>query len=1061
MILSDISIKRPVMTTMFIFAFVVIGLFSLTKLGIDIFPEIEFPFVTIVTIYPGAGPEEVETLITKPIEEEVASISGLKNIISFAQEGMSLILLEFELGRDVDLAGIDVKDKVDAIRSDLPQDAFDSEIQKFDIGAMPIINLAVSSPRPLNQLFLLSDEIIKKQLNRIQGLASVEVVGGKEREIVVAVDRRKLQARGLSILQVVQAFKMENINLPSGRITAGRKEYSIRVKGEFESIEEINNLYLPLDRDEEAVRLRDIAKVEDIFAEQRELARMNGVSSVGLSLIKRSDANAVQVGRKVKQELKKLEQQLPADIEILIARDKTDFIQDSVNDVRDNLIIGILLTAFVLFLFLHSWKGTIIAAVAMPVSIVSTFTLLLFADFTINMMSLMALAISVGILVTNSIVVLENIERYRKMGKSAQEAASTGTSEIALAVVAATLTNVVVFTPIAFMSGITGMFFKQFGLTVAFATVFSLLVSFTLTPMMASLKLNRFVYALAAFITIILVFFSLGPVVLMVIVAVMLLIGVLTWTGVLRRFFSGWDKLYGDLAISYKSGLQFFLKHRILLLFIVTILFISSLMVGAAFIGSEFMPKSDEGNFSVSVEMPAGATMEETDKVLRRIEKEVAQIDEVKSIYSQVGTNEAGEFTVSQGVHLGMVVIELKDLSQRRRSTFEIINELRPRLIDIPAARIILRPGSMIGGGEADLTIEVIGSDMKILSALANQVIDVARRIRGVVEPRSSWRTGKPEIKITPRREMLADQNLSVANLAMTMRTMIEGQKVSKYREGSREFDIRVKLREEDLQKIEEVPDFSVMTKDGSQKVSNIANIDFTEGPSQIQRKNKQRMITISAELSGTTLGQAQTLIQTGIDSMEVPEGYNIRFGGQSEMMAESFGDLLRALVLAIVLTYMLLAAIMESYIHPFTIMMTLPLALIGILYILFLTGNSISIMSLMAIIMLVGIVVNNGILLIDYTQNLRREKGYTLIEAILEAAPTRLRPIIMINLATALGMTPLALGLGAGAEMRAPMAISSIGGLITSTLFTLFLIPIIYYTFENWKEKLGRRKSV
>lgn len=1061
MFLSDTSIKRPIMMTMIIFSFVVIGLFALTNLGIDIFPDIEFPYVTVLTIYPGAGPEEVETLITKPIEDAVASISGLKEMTSIAQEGMSLTLLEFNLGRNVDFAGIDVKEKVDAIRADLPADAEDPQIQKFDIGALPVINLAVSSPRPLEQLSVLADEEIKNQLTRVNGLANVDIVGGKEREIVVAVDRRKLQARGLSILQVMQALSQENINLPSGRIAAGKKEYSIRVQGEFRDLAQIAGLYLPVMQGEPAVRLADIATIQDTYAEQRETARMQGKESIGLSLIKRSDANAVQVGREVKKVLAQLEKTLPSDIEITIARDRTEFIQNSVNDVFDNLIIGILLTALVLYLFLHSWKGTVIAAISMPVSIVSTFTLLLFADFTLNMMSLMALAISVGILVTNSIVVLENIERYRKMGKPMQEAASIGTKEIALAVAAATMTNIVVFTPIAFMSGIVGQFFKQFGLTVTFATLFSLLVSFTMVPMLASMKLNRMIYVAAALVTGLLVYISLGLEVFLVVAGFVLLVGILTWMGWLQKIFAAWDRFYDQLSVSYHTGLGYFLRHRPLLFGGVSLLFISSLVVSAVFIGSEFFPKADAGGFSVSVEMPSGTTLQETDKVLQRVEETVNKIPEVKTVYSQVGTNESGEFTLNQGVHLGVVVTQLKDKPERKRTTFEIMDEIRPQLTDIPAAQIILTPMSFFGGGEADMTIEVTGPDMTILAKLADQVVEIARTERGVVDPRSSWRTGKPELRISPRRELMADQGLTVTQVGLAMRTMIEGQKVSKYREGNREYDIRVKLAAEDLKKIEDVPDFAVISKEGPQKIFNIADLDFTEGPSQIQRKGKQRMITVSAELTGTTLGQAQKDIQAGIDTLKIPEGYQVKFGGQSEEMAESFAELGRALILAIILTYMLMAAMMESYVHPFIILATLPLGLIGVLYALFLTGNSISIFSLMAIIMLVGIVVNNGILLIDYIETVRREKGLSLFEAILEASPTRLRPIIMTNLATILGMTPLALGIGSGGEFRAPMAIAAIGGLISSTIFTLFLIPAMYYSVEQFRGRLGRAKGI
>ncbi|MCX6640467.1 MAG: efflux RND transporter permease subunit [bacterium] len=1054
MLLSDISIKRPILMTMIIFTFLVIGLFSLTKLGIDLFPKIDFPYVTIVTVYPGAGPEEVETLITKPVEEAVSSISGLRNMTSIAQEGMSLTFLEFELSKSVDLAAIDVKEKVDAIRGDLPEDAVDPQIQKFDIGSMPIINLAVSSSRPLDQLYIFCDEDIKTRLNRIDGLANVEIVGGKEREIVVAVDRRKLEARGLSILQVVQALGQENMNLPSGHITAGRKEYSIRVKGEFENVQQIQDLYLPMTPGQPAVRLADVATVNDTYAEQRELARMNGVSSIGLSLVKRSDANAVQVGRKVKLELAELAKILPKDVKIDVARDRTTFIQDSVNDVWSNLLSGILLTALVLFMFLHSWKGTVIAAISMPIAVVSTFTLLLFAGFTLNMMSLMALAISVGILVSNSIVVLENIERYQLMGHPPAEAARLGTNEIAIAVSASTLTNVVVFTPIAFMSGIIGQFFKEFGLTVTFATLISLFISLTMVPMMASVRISWLVYAVAGLATGGLVLFALGPVTLAVIVAFLLLILILTRTGQLKKIFTAWDKMYDDLAASYRRGLAYFLNRQVLLFGIVTLLFVSSLVVAALFVGSEFMPQADMGNFSVSVEMPAGATMAETDRVLRRIEDEINKLPELGTVYSQVGTNESGGFSTSQGIHLGVVVVQLKDKPIRKRSVYEIIEYLRPRLTDMPAAQILLQPGNLFGGGQADLEIEIEGPEMDQLAQLSDRLVDMTGKVRGVIDPRSSWKTGKPELKISPQRLRIADQNLSIGELALSMRTMIEGQKVSKYREGSREYNIRVKLSDADLQQIRDVPDFAVMTMQGPQKISSIADLDYMEGPSQIMRKNKERMVTVSAEVSGTTIGEAQKLIQANLDTMKIPEGYTVRFGGQSEHMAESFAEMGRAMILAIILTYMLMAAIMESYLHPLIIMATLPLGLIGVLFALFLTGKAISIYSLMAVIMLVGIVVNNGILLIDFIQTTRREEKLPLLEAILKASPTRLRPIIMTNLAASLGMLPLALGIGAGGEARSPMAISAIGGFITSTIFTLYLIPAIYYTLEKMKLK-------
>ncbi len=1049
MFLSDVSIRRPVMITMVVLSIVILGIYSTTRLGIDIMPEIDLPFVSITVVYPGAGPEEIETLILEPIEEEVGSLSGIKTIQSFAQEGVALIALEFSLGMDVDIAAIDVMDRIDAVKNDLPEDAYDPVVQKFDIGAESIINLAVTSPRPIHETYRIADDIIKQRLSRVEGLANIDLVGGKEREIRVSVHRDRLRALDISIFQVIRTIAAANLNLPSGRIEQGRKDFTIRLAGEFESLDELRELEIPVE-DQAPVRLREVADIEDTFAEVRQKARFNSRPTVGMSLVKKSGANTVQVANQIYKELDDLKEILPADVEIAIARDNSQFIKDSVKDVASNMMLGIMLTAVVLFLFLHSWRSTIIAAVSMPASIIATFLLVDQAGFTINMMTLMGLAISIGILVTNSIVVLENIIRYESKGSNIEEAASKGTSEIAVAVIASTLTNIMVFTPIAFMSGILGRIFREFGLTIAFATLFSLLISFTLVPILASRKLKWQFYLFLAVLGGLGSYYLLGPAVTIGGIMVLILVLGLQAAGILRKFFRIWDTVYDDLAVSYRNTLAWCIGHRFLVLLGVAIIFFASLTM-FRFVGSEFFPSTDAGEISVAVEMPPGTRLDMTDDVVKRIENIVREdVPEVESWYTTAGYSETGDWGSNEGAQLGYAFIKLVDENQRERSTEEVISALRSSIADIPAADVVLRSVSHIGGGGgADLQLEITGNDMDKLVELSGQMIAISNETRGVVDVGSSWKTGKPEVAVKPLRDRMAARGTSAQEVAMTLRFLLEGEVASKFREGVDEYDIRVQLTEDDRSRIEQLENFEIYTSNGWIPLPELATIEKTSGPTQILRKNKQRMIVVTGNLAGQTLGDAKDLIEKSSKSLIWPEGYRLNFGGEAQWMAEEFPYLFQALILAIILTFMLLAAILESLIHPLTIMMTLPLALIGVAASLLITNNTISMMSLMALVMLVGIVVNNGILLIDYITRLR-SRGMGLKEAILEACPIRLRPIIMTNVATVLGMLPLAIGLGAGGDFRAPMAIVAIGGLITSTIFTLFLIPVIYSLFES-----------
>lgn len=1065
--------------TMVIMTFVVLGFFSYSRLGIDLMPEMDFPFISVITVYPGAGPEEIETLINKPLEEEISGVSGMKNLFSIAQEGVSIVFAELQLGQNVDIGAIDIKDKISAIRRNLPADIEDPVVQKFRMGSMPIISLSVTGPYSLYQLNDIVEKTIKPEMGKISGLANISIIGERERQIEIALSAQKLRAFGISPLQIVMGLATENMNLPAGRIERGRREYTLRMSGEFTSVEEIAATQIQTPSG--IVRLDQIAEVRDNFTEQRELARFNDNPTIGVDLIKQADANTVQVGDLAKDALKKLKSQLPEDIVVEIASDNSVFIKDAVRDVFNNLVLGIIFTAFVLFLFLHSWRGTIIAALTMPISVVATFMLVSAAGFTLNMMSLMGLAVSVGILVVNAIVVLENIERLRDGGMDMKTAAAKGTAGIALAVSAATLTNIVVFTPMAFMQGIIGPIFRQFGLTVAFATIFSLLVSLTLTPMMASKPIKKLVYVIASIITLLSVWNFVGQTATMIIAGAIVLMVILDKVGLVKRFGTFWDRSYSTLVNDYRVGLKWSINHKFVILSGVMVLFAFGLFL-FRFIGTEFMPTYDERRLGISVELPAGARLEETNNVLKRIETELATFDEVTSVYTSLGLNESGGLSGggAQGVQYGSIKVVLAEREiGNYPPTVDIVKILRRRLADIPAAQIIVKEATQFGGGEGGADIEVLlqGTDLDALVEASDKTQEIIRSTEKLVDIRSDWQLGKPEIVVRPNRARLFDRGGSVQDVAMVLRTLFEGMVATQYREGGDEFEVKVRLQEEDRSRVDRVGDLLIPLRNGFVPLKDIATIEIGSGPTKISRKNKQRMVTVSANIATGTVGDAQKAITTALElptippaqqmkdilagkssvaarpSPKLPQGVTVFFGGEAEIMAEVFSSLLQALVLAIILTYMLLAAILESYRFPLIIMMTLPLALIGVSMALLITGKSVSMISLMSIVMLVGIVVNNGILLIDYIVRLRSE-GKDLSSAVLEACPIRLRPIIMSTMATVLGMLPLALGFGAAGEMRSPMAVVAIGGLIMSTVLTLFVIPVLFVLFEARGER-------
>ncbi|MFH1037940.1 MAG: efflux RND transporter permease subunit [PVC group bacterium] len=1020
MFLSNLAIKRRVLMTVVILICVLLGIVGYVKLPIDLFPPVDIPVITVSTTYLGAGPREIETLISKPLEEELSTTEGLKHIKSVSKEGISLVLLEFELDQDVDVAAADVRDKVALVEPDLPDDADKPLIQKFDINASPIMQLAVSGQRSPQDLYLIADNRIKPQFAKIKGAASAEIVGGQEREILVSIDLDRLNAYHLQPGDIARAISAANLELPSGHITQQLTEYTVRLAGKVEEVARFSSLKIPTP-DGEKVRLADLGEIKDTVKEVRELARFQGEPALGMVIRKRADANTIAVADRVRETIKELEKTLPGDIRIAVAEDNSEFIRGSLSEVWNNMVIGIILTAICLFLFLHDLRSTLILTVAMPTSIVSTFLLLFLFGYSINIMSMLGLALSVGILVNNSILVLENIHRYLDMGKPRVEAARVGTSEIAAAVASTTLTNIVVFVPIAFMASIVGQFFRQFAMTVVFSTIFSLFVSYTLTPMLAARFLKE--------------------------------------KEKKAKLFESWDRFYISLSHRYGNLVRKLIRFKWAVIGLALAVFLAVIFLIVPRIGSEFFPRADEGIFKITIETPVGANLAMTDMITGRVEAILRGLPEQEKIFTTIGKLSRMLGGSNQGINLAEITVDLVDQDRRNRSTAQVMNSIRPALAGIPGAGFTLQETQQGGGsGEKPIQLEIHGDDIDILNELAARTVGRARNIPGAADVDTDWRTGNPEIWIIPERDRASEYGITVAEIARTIRDSLTGEVASTFREMDDEFDIRVKLDEKDRNFREQIKDISILDKNSRPvPLTAVCRIEMREGPTTITRKDRERIVTVSANVIGATSGEVAAQMRNFLrEEAGLPPGYTYFFSGEIERMQENFSDIFMALGLAVILTFLMLAAILESYRYPVMIMLSLPLAMSTVFIMLLLTDTTLNIFSLMAMVMLVGLVINNTIVIVDYSNLLRRE-GKSIEDAVVSACVVRLRPLLMANITTIVAMIPLALGMGWGGGFRAPMAIVSIGGMIGGGLLALIVMPAIYVVFSSPRQHLRK----
>ncbi len=1016
------------MITMGLVVFMIFGAISYLSLPLNLFPELNIPYVTVQTVYPGAGPVEIETQITKKIEDGIATISKIENITSYSMENVSFVIVKFEMGKNADIATQEIKDKINVLLNELPNDAQLPVVEKFDLNAKPVIDIVLSGSLDAKELYDLADTKLKDRLSQIEGVARVNLTGGIKREIKVETDNRTVFQNVISVPQMAQILAAENMDMPAGHFMYNGQEYSVRLKGQFASVDEIKNVKIPTPFGNK--KLAQVASVYDAGEEVRErtvyfdnLKKLRQDNVVLMSVIKTSDGNTVAMAKGIKEILPELERELPSGCNLNIVTDKSIFIESSVEDTLMNIILGVILTGLVLLFFLHDFRSTLIVALAMPFSIISTFLFMQLSDFSMNIMTLMGLSTAVGILVTNSVVVLENIFRHKELGHNRIEAAGKGTAEITVAVIASTMTNIVVFLPIASMSSIVGQFFKEFALTVTYATVFSLITSFTLTPMLASLILpekDKKKHPLGK---------------------------------KLEAMFKKWDNIYQNILTSMLKN-----KKRSWGTILISIFMFFLSFWAAARVGFEFMPAMDEGDISIEVELPQGYSLQQTAELVNTIEEKIKSHQEVKHILTSLGSLSQ----MDKGTNVAKIAVKLVDSDLRSLSNSMAASLFINELSDIPNARIRVAAMDPGDNEEAPVTFYLQGQEIDHLEQYKTFLVEKLKKIDGLINVNTSSRPGKPEITVIPNRNKLADAGLNIYSLALTLRASLEGMITTTYKEDGNEYDIRVSLQDQSVNTPEKIRNLTVVSPRGVFTLSRLADVYFTEGYSKILHKDKYKAIEITGYIApGYALGDVVAKIKQETSSLDLPAGYRVDWGGDAKMMEETTADMLNTFILAMILTYMLLAAILEDLLQPLMILGTVPLALIGVFFSLFITGKTMNMMSMMAIIMLLGIVVNNAILLLDYT-NILRKKGKTVKEALIEACPTKLKPILMATVAIIFGMLPMALGIGsAGVEFRQPMGIVSIGGLIVSTFLTLLVIPSIYYLTVRDKKKVPAESRV
>jgi HAE1 family hydrophobic/amphiphilic exporter-1 len=1030
MTVTELAIKRPTLVVVFFSVLGVLGIFGYTQLKYELLPKISPPIITISTVYPGASPSEVETSVTKPIEDAVSGIDKVSAIRATSAEGRSTVTVEMQQGASIDLAVQDAQRRVNSAQMLLPKDARAPIISKIALDEIPVVRMGVTSNMPSREFYQFIKDHVQPEFAKLNGVGLITLVGGEEREIKVNLDAQKMRSYGLGINQVTQTIKLSNVDFPTGNIKEADAQFVVRVAGKFASIEELRNLVVGRSKQGGDVHLQDIAEVQDGHKDFTNITRLNGTTSVGILVSKQSDANSVDVSALVRKQITHLDTTYKEkNLKFTIAQDGSLFTIDAADAVKHDLFIAILLVAAVMMIFLHSFRNSIIVMVAIPASLVSTLFVMYIFGFSLNLMTLLAMSLVIGILVDDSIVVLENIYRHLERGQNKRVAALEGRNEIGFAALSITLVDVVVFVPLSLVSGLVGNILREFAVVVVVSTLFSLIVSFTVTPVLAS----RFAKAEH-----------------------------LTKDTLMGRFGLWFESVFNSISRSYHTILAWCLRNwwtRITVVLTSILLLISSFMlVIFGFIGSEFISQTDRGEFAVTIELPPGATIENTNFATLQVEKILREIPEVQRTFVNVGSSNEGLLGQSSN-NASEINVILSPKDQRTRSTDDIGQFIKSKVQDMPGLKVRVNPIGIFGtANQTPIQIVVNGTNLKDVSKGANMIADTLKKIQGTADVRLSLEDGKPETRVDIDRAKLAALGLSIFEVGSSLKVALSGDDDAKFRDGDNEYTLRILLDENDRSKTENLKSLAFVNNRGQQiELQQFAAIYTASGPTKLQRENRNTAVTIFSQALGKPSGSIVTEFQEKLKGMvknkKLPEGLTITYLGDTKNQNDSFLSLGIAFAAAILFVYLIMVALYDSYIDPFVVLFSIPVALIGALLAMALNMKALGIFPILGIIMLIGLVAKNAILLVDRTNQMRREQNLGIIEALLEAGETRLRPIVMTTLSMVIGMLPIAMSSSSGAEWKTGLAWALIGGLSSSLLLTLVLVPVIYIIMEKTSE--------
>ncbi|WPC44203.1 efflux RND transporter permease subunit [Clostridium sp. JS66] len=1013
--ITEVSVKRPAAMWMVVILLVALGAFGYLKMGANLLPSMNNPVITVSTIYSGAGADDIKKDVIKPIEDAVSGISGVDTINSTAKEGYGTVTITFKSSANLNTAYSDVQKAVENASSKLPEDANKPTILKMDTNAIPVLAVSLNGNVGYDELYNESD-ILKQKLEKVPGVGSVSLMGADKKQLMIKLDKTAMEYYGISTNTVMGKLKSVNLNVPAGEIKQDKQDQAVRVIGQFHSIDDAKNMLVPT-ANGGSVRLSEIAQIKLEAPDATTQIRFNGNKTMAVVVGKQSDANVVEVANSVKKQLESIKKSIPSDIKIDIAFDTTTFITSSLKQVQHNLIEGIITTAVVLYLFFRSFRSSLVVLVAIPTSLIATFFMMYKFNFTLNMLSLMGLSLVVGTLVDDSIVVIESIQRHLGLGKDPIRAAIDGRDEVGMAAVAISLCDIVVFAPISLMSGMIGQLFREFGLTIVVATIFSLLVSFTVTPMLSSRILKRE-----------------------------------NKEKEIKK-----DGFFSKVLEKYKSTLIWSLEHRKKVLSAVIICIVLSVaLIPMGILKSEFIPTADQGSFTIDLSLTPGSTLKQTNEKITQVEKYLKNMKEVKSYFTMVGSNGQG----SSDKATGEIMVNLVPKSERKKSQTKLATQVRDFGKTMTGVDFTVTESQSGGGSSKPVSISIKGDDQSTLEDLSKQVEKIVKAVPGVIDVSNSSNIKSSELRVNIDSLAAAQYGVSSSDIGSSVRTALAGTKSGVYRANNTENDITIKFMNGQIKNAEDIKSIKITNASGQQiPLSEVASIVKADSAPSISREDKQDVVTISANLQGRVLGEVTNDIKAKLKSLSIPEGYSISYGGTQKNMADSFSSLGLALGASLCLVYMILVVLYESFLTPAIRMVSLPCAIIGAFGLLALTGQTLNLMSMIGLIMLEGLSSKNGTLLIDYTNTLMK-KGMNLKDALIESGVTRLRPIIMTSSTMIVSMLPVALSMGEGSEMKQSMAIVIIGGMVASTILSPIVIPVVYTLMDDLTKVVFKKKK-